>query len=173
MSRLHTVITCALISLLFGVGFASFTDGGIAGSLVFLVLGLAMFILGLYYRRPLYFSIAIFLMFTILGILRFSYWRDTPRDPILEASIGEIVLLEGIINDEPAVREGSTQVFVEIYQINLEGVRVQAQGRMQISIAHYPVFMYGDVVRVSGKLLRPKKFSKTDGRVLTTHRILR
>lgn len=81
----------------------------------------------------------------------FWFWRSSqPLRSGLESRVGKLVLLEGIIDDEPR-RGPRTQRFP---------IRVKTAGaRILIVVRPYPEYRYGDLIMVSGRLERPENFS--------------
>jgi competence protein ComEC len=76
-------------------------------------------------------------------------------DPFLEEKIGSRIVIEGTIDDEPDVR--ATQVRVPL-RVQYSGIRVLA-----VFPAHTEIY-YGEYVRVSGNLEKPKSFETGLGR---------
>lgn len=73
--------------------------------------------------------------------------------PELAAHLGETLTIEGLVVDEPDVREGGVRIHV---QTDNAGILVQAPP--------YTEVRYGDIVRAKGTLGLPEKFDTTLGR---------
>ncbi len=117
-----------------------------------LILGVSQMLVGVK-RPPLGIFFALFLFTVALGMLRIEF-APSREDSVLKSSLGKMTTLEGVIADEPDIRENSTHLVVEI-----------EQGEKVLLIARrYPEFEYGDRIRVSGKLSAPKNFTEENGR---------
>lgn len=162
VTSLKKLFPYPLIAFLFGVGIApalSFLNS------LLLLLCAAFLCVALVYRRKHFLYVALIIGFAVLGMLRYASWKEAPRDASLESRVGSSVEIDAVVDDEPDLREGSTNLIVAVHAIRAEGTSTVASGRILISVARYPEFQYGDVVRVNGKLVRPKKFIEDDGRV--------
>ena len=120
----------------------------------------------LFERNNIYFGVAgIFLISFAFGIARFS-WYATAKEQatIITYAEGEVVTIRGIVEDAPDVREKNTRVVVNVVEVilNEEGVWHAAQGRVLLFANRYPVFQYGDEIKVRGKLQKPESFSEFD-----------
>jgi competence protein ComEC len=105
--------------------------------------------------KPLWVSVFLpLVLFSFaLGMLRVEI-APTREDSILKSSLGEMVTLEGVISEEPDVRENSVHLVMEI----------ERSEKILLIMRRYPEFAYGDRVRVSGKLMEPKNFEGESGR---------
>src|SRR3989344_2459227 len=87
-----------------------------------------------------------------LGILRMDAAKLV-GNPNLDAHIGESVTIEGIVVDEPDIRDSGVRLHIEVQDV---GLLVVAQPHSEGA--------YGDIVRVHGQLELPEKFDTTLGR---------
>jgi len=154
-----------LIALLVGVGIAPLFSASRPLIIFLLLLSVSLLLLALVYRRKEFLYVVILLLFALLGILRYVFWREAPLDPLVETAIGSVVEINGMVDDEPDIREGSTNLLVSMRTLHLTATSSLVYGRLQVSVARYPEYRYGDLVRIKGKLMRPEKFVKDDGRV--------
>lgn len=97
--------------------------------------------------------IPLFLFFFALGMLRIEF-SPSREDSVLKNMLGKPATFEGIIADEPDVRENSVHLVLRIP----EGEKILLITR------RYPEFEYGDKVIVRGKLVAPKNFQEPNGR---------
>jgi competence protein ComEC len=81
-------------------------------------------------------------------------------DPILDATIGERNVFEGVVTGEPDERENHVRLSVHF---DTAASMTTDSGVLVITEA-YPVFRYGDRLQLSGVLERPDNFSSEDGR---------
>jgi len=149
-----------------GIAFRSFVDFGITFSLFILLL--SVFVFGYYFLTKkssrIILLTGIFLVASGLGILRFDIADLNKGDPILDARLGEGVVLRGIIVDEPDVRENHTKLTFRvdgfIDQFPIGGHWKEVESRVLLITEHYPQFQYGDEIIIRGKLEKPKNFSR-------------
>lgn len=97
----------------------------------------------------------------VVGMWRTEATR-LASEPFLDAHIGSEVTLEGVIYQEPDVREGSVRIAVAVENA------VGATGPMHagvLAVAQpYLAVHYGERVRVSGVIVRPEAFDTAGGR---------
>ncbi len=97
--------------------------------------------------------VVVILLFSF-GVARFHFAYETPIRSFYDKELGQEVVIEGVIKKEP--KKSDTTTHLKIYTD--EGVGVIAFAE------HYPVYEYGDRVRVSGELVRPESFVTDTGR---------
>ncbi|MDO8575997.1 MAG: ComEC/Rec2 family competence protein [bacterium] len=73
--------------------------------------------------------------------------------PELAAHLGETLTIEGLVVDEPDIREGGVRIHIQTHGV---GILVQAPPHTEVR--------YGDIVRAKGTLGLPEKFDTTLGR---------
>ncbi|KKU78537.1 MAG: ComEC/Rec2-related protein [Parcubacteria group bacterium GW2011_GWA2_47_7] len=147
------------------MGLASVFELGNAYLLLVLIICFSLSFVAAIYQRSKYLYLVVLIIFAGFGMMRYSNWHDAPRDLLLEQQIGESVVIIGVINDEPDIRENSTRLLVSVRSLSTKDADVSVFGRMQISVTRYPAYEYGDLIRVKGKLIHPEKFVEDDGRV--------
>ncbi len=86
-----------------------------------------------------------------LGILRYEIKEVSAVSP-LQNQIGEKVNLTGLVIDEPAVKDKTTQLTVQV-----------GPEKVLVSTGLFPEFKYGDMVQVEGKLEQPENFETDTG----------
>ncbi len=156
-----------LVAVLTGVAVASLSNIVNAISLFLVLLTLGFTLIAIVYRRTIYLTVACLALCSLLGVMRYAYWEARPLEQTLEAHVGKVVELEGIVKGEPDVRERATRTLLLAHTV-IQGSASTTLLRpryVELSIARYPEYAYGDKLRVSGKLNRPKKFVEADGRV--------
>lgn len=143
------VIAVLLCGFVAGVLARSFADFGWAWVGFFVFLGIALGIINfLFERKKLALLIAIFLIAVGLGTARYEL-KDIKSTAILDQKIGQKIMFEGIIIDEPDERENYTRYIVEA-----------DSAKILVYFYHYPEFHYGDEIKLNGILKRPKNFSE-------------
>lgn len=106
---------------------------------------------------------AIFLCACALGIARLDAARLS-YDPALHALLGKTVVIEGVIDAEPDMREKSSRLSVRATSIIVgSSTRAVDAGVLVIAPPHASA-AYGDVVRAKGKLRLPEAFDAGEGR---------
>lgn len=153
-SYFYTIILAFLV----GVLLASFFTFGITTIYWSLLIA---FGLALYWRRfkasagaPVLLVAVLVFLFVPLGILRMqSDVAPYSQSPLL-AVVGERVTIEGVVVDEPDVRERSARLTVAV-----------GDDRVLVSVDRYSAVAYGDRVIISGTLRLPESFEGDLGRV--------
>ena len=90
---------------------------------------------------------AAFLLAAGLGMLRYDLAERERHQTGLDRQADKAVMLEGVIADEPDVREAVTRLILKTEHT-----------KVLLTVSHEPQFLYGDKVKVEGKLERPKNF---------------
>ena len=98
-----------------------------------------------------------------LGVLRFTSWDAIPNDPILQSAIGSRVTLEGVVTDEPDVRETKTHLAVSVSLLRAASTTQPVSGNIIVFADRYPEYRYGDQLVLEGALRVPEPFAKEDG----------
>ncbi len=95
--------------------------------------------------------VSVFILATGIGMLRYDFAERSSAKGGLETSVGQTVALQGLIADEPDVREANTHL---VLKVSLK------EGTTQVLLVapHEPRYEYGDKVEVHGKLELPKNF---------------
>src|SRR3989338_7098712 len=144
-----------------GVLFRSFFDWGL-----FFVLGIAVtsiaFLGSLFFitggKQRIVLLVGVFLLATSFGILRVDgeqLWRNNSE---LHAVAQKNVIAEGVVVDEPDVRDTHTKLIVRIDRVG--GDDLSRGGKVLIITEQYPQFSYGDRVLLVGRLVAPENREK-------------
>lgn len=147
------ILWAIIAGFLSGVFIRSTTELGLAfvGFLAFLAL--ALLILSALEKKRQVLVLAVGLLAAASGMLRMDAAALAP-DPTLEEQFGEKVLLEGVVFQEPDVREGNVRLSIKL---------PHGTGVLAVVPAHSPV-AYGDIVRVEGTLRAVESFETGEGR---------
>ena len=133
-----------------GVAFASLFHFGIAFAFFVGFLCLFAFLLSLPETRVRVLSLV--LLFFALGCFRMEL-VPTGADSSLKDFSGQTISVEGVIAEEPDVRENSARLVVDV------------QGeRLLIVAKKYPEFEYGEKISLTGKIGLPENFANDNGR---------
>jgi competence protein ComEC len=156
-----------------GIAFGSFFHLDIWTVIAGLLLSGAIFIYSYFLNdkveeRAKVILISVFLLGVAIGVGRLSF-SDLYVTSKLDSFANKKITVEGIIVEEPDVRETNTKLTVEVS--NIEGVEVKE--KILITAPLYPEFSYGDKIRASLTLTKPKGILSEDGRVFDYEGYLR
>lgn len=153
-----------------GIFFHSFFDLGWALPALLLFLGVLFAVVSLRARGRASLFGAALCVFAALGMLRFDMADRALYTPALDSHLSARVALEGVIDDEPDVRDGRQLLRVRPDQINSDAL--VASTHVLIVTDEYPHFSYGDRIKLFGVLQAPKMLTDADGRVFDYPRYL-
>lgn len=105
--------------------------------------------------------IAVVLISFAFGSAR-MYLSVQPVYSVLDEDIGKEVVLEGLVIDEPDVRDNYTNLIIKVLSGDKVLVRAGA----------YQKFSYGDKLRIEGVIKKPESFTGEDGKVFNYPRYL-
>ena len=152
-----------------GVALRSFLDFGIAFSFFILLLGLIILAWqcwGVQLRNIG--LISVFIIAVSLGMLRFDISDLNNGTLELDLRVGQEVILEGIVVDEPDVRETHTKLKFKVSAYTEDSsdrrrTKFETNStKILVIVEHHPEFLYGDKVILKGKLGKPKNFIQSD-----------
>ncbi|MFZ2523148.1 MAG: ComEC/Rec2 family competence protein [Minisyncoccia bacterium] len=164
------MIYSAVIGFLSGIALGSFVH--LSSWLLFAILLLSVLLFG--YGRlfsgkeKLHLTIlSIFILALLFGVARITF-SDLYKKSSLENFANKKIIVEGIVVDEPDVREKNTKLTVEINKLTHTPdffTETKINEKILVSVPMYPEYFYGDKVRMNLTLEEPKNFSNEDGRV--------
>ncbi len=137
--------------------------------LFFIILAVVCFIIFVYkyfveeVNHKTLFSICVFLLCLGLGVGR-VFVSNLYSTSHLEMFTGRYVSVEGVIVDEPDVREKNTQLTVKIDRVTLASTTTSVKEKILITTSIYPDLQYGDRVRANVTLKEPENIN-SNGRV--------
>ena len=99
-----------------------------------------------------------------LGVLRFDLAEQNSSAHVLQSFVGEDVLVEGVVIEEPDERENSIRLVVALDKVFLEKESVDIETKSIVTAPLYPKWNYGDKVVLEGVLKEPENFSSDLGR---------
>jgi competence protein ComEC len=105
-------------------------------------------------------SIPFLCAFVIAGAAFYSVFAPAPSFPILSASVGTDVVIEGIVSRDPDTREKFIFLTIDVDSVN----GTTGEGRILASVDRFSEVSYGDRVLISGKLSLPERFETDNGR---------
>ena len=105
--------------------------------------------------------LSLFILFFALGILRYEIKDSYVLDSNLQNNLNKKITVEGIIFDEPVVKDSGATLVVDFKKIIFASSSIPVSGRGIIKTDNYPEFKYGDIVKITGKLDKPENYSST------------
>ena len=147
----------------------SFHKMGFSFFLLLLVVSLAIFIYGKFLladavNRKAFFLGSFFVFAFALGLLRYEI-KDLPaHDALLNKNLGQKVLVEGVVSDEPDKRENGVKLTFNFRNLIEDGKIFPVKGKGIMTTDFYPEFNYGDLLKIEGKLKKPKNFQNENGK---------
>lgn len=146
---------------MFGVLWHSFFNFGVWFSVFVLSLGVLIFFTAFVFEHKRgTLLVGVLIVSVAFGLLRFDIAELHQGSIVADSFIGENVLAEGIIIDEPDVRENNTNYTIKLTHISGSAVAE----KVRVVVGSYPRFIYGDKVFVSGQLEKPKGFQTDTGK---------
>lgn len=155
----------AIAGFVAGIFVRSFVHIGVSFSTLFTLLGVVLFLLVVLRAHHSFAGLApqneqsrtvllcaAFLFAAGLGMWRYELAEWNAAQGGLEHSVYRTVALEGVVADEPDVREGVTRL---ILRVDLP----DEVAKVLLTVPHEPAFRYGDRVSAEGKLERPRNFT--------------
>ncbi|MBI2609688.1 ComEC family competence protein [Candidatus Giovannonibacteria bacterium] len=121
--------------------------------IAYLFIATGIILLGIYFlrRQFIYISGAIFLLAFGVGIFRYDLKESKANLPDLSEKTGERIKITGYISEDPENLEKFTRA-----------VFTSEQGKILLTLPHYPSVSYGDILEIEGKLEVPENFSEFD-----------
>lgn len=107
--------------------------------------------------------VSIFLLSAILGVIRTHSVVLYKPPEVLKNEIGNSVVIDGIVIDEPDIRETAIKIPVLLTKYN--GVEFRKLSVLVTIKSDGPIPVYGDTVRSRGILELPQSFATEGGRI--------
>ncbi|MEK7589972.1 MAG: ComEC/Rec2 family competence protein, partial [Patescibacteria group bacterium] len=159
-----------------GILFRSFFNLGFSFPIFLIALSGVIFLLHYlsYPNKGKPFVVAVFILSAGVGVLRFDVADLDKGNVVLDEVVGQEVVLEGIIVDEPDERDNNTRLIVILESLITEDKKSNQSPMVNpwVTIGHnkaiitadiHPRFSYGDKVKIEGELRKPKNFIDDDG----------
>src|SRR3989344_4605837 len=106
---------------------------------------------------------AIALFSCAIGIVRME-WATLPVDATFAAHVGEKVVIEGVVRDEPDVRESNERLSLRADGIIVGTSTLPVRAGVLVIAPLHSAVVYGDRIRVEGTLRLPEAFETGTGR---------
>ncbi len=152
-----------------GVFLNSFHKMGFSFFLLSLVISLAIFVYEKFLlsdavNKKTIFLASFFIFAFALGMLRYEI-KDLPnRDLMLDKNLGQKVIVEGVVSEEPDKRENGVKLTLSFQNIINKGKPLPVKAKGIMTTDFYPEYRYGDFLRIEGKLQKPKSFQNENGK---------
>ncbi len=91
-------------------------------------------------------------LFFALGCIRMEFVPDREHS-LFKDMVGQKIAIEGVIQEEPDIRENSTRLTVKV-----------GEEKLLVIVKKYPEFEYGEKVSLQGKIVLPENFANENGR---------
>ena len=99
-----------------------------------------------------------------LGVTRASMSEDALGSEVLEKYAGERVTLVGTVSDERDERADYARLELSARKVGASDGTSTISAGILVNAPRYPVYRYGDVLKVRGKLEKPGEFETETGR---------
>ena len=106
---------------------------------------------------------AIALFSCAIGIMRME-WATLPVDATFAAHVGEKVVIEGVVRDEPDVRESNERLSLRAEALVVGTTTIPVRAGVLIIAPLHSGVVYGDRIRAEGTLRLPEAFETGTGR---------
>lgn len=153
-----------------GVFLSSFHKMGFSFFLLSLVISLAVFIYGKFLltdagkNKKALFLGSFFIFSFALGLLRYEI-KDLPaRDSMLDKSLEQKIIIEGIVSDEPDKRENGVRLTLNFRNLIEDEKIYPVKGKGIMTTDFYPEYRYDDLLKIEGKIIKPKNFQNENGK---------
>jgi len=110
------------------------------------------------------FMVTLGIFFFGCGILRTDFAEMGFSKNVLNNSIGQRAVFEGVVVTEPDVRENNVRITVETLGIQKSETLFRVHERILVTIPLYPRYKYGDKLSLNGVLNKPENFETDLGR---------
>ncbi len=149
------------ISFIVGIGISSFLSVSQLTKLAFFIFPLIFlfFILYLFKKKRKIIVFSFCLIFVLTGVLVYQAKEMKISESGLNkySDQGEVIL-EGVVSDEPDVREDNTKIEVDVVKVFDEKVK----GKILITVGRYSDYNYGDKLIIKGEIKKPPVFDDFD-----------
>ncbi|NQV93001.1 ComEC/Rec2 family competence protein [Candidatus Kaiserbacteria bacterium] len=144
-----------------GVLWHSFIDYGIWFSVFVLSLGFfILFTAFILENKHGVLVVGVLVLSVAFGLLRYDIANIHQGSTFVGSFIGQNIVAEGIVIDEPDARENNTNYTIRLRKVFNE----EATEKIRVVAGSYPGLIYGDKVLISGELQKPKGFETDVGK---------
>lgn len=157
-------IIFAIFSFIFAIFLSSFFNLGITFSIFLFFVSLILFLYIKFFllnqkNKGIIVLLIIFCISFAFGIFRYEIKDNITLDINLENNLDQKLTLIGVISDEPTIKENYRSIIIDFKELENVDINTEVSGRGIISTENYPELAYGDLIKVTGKLEKPKNFN--------------
>ncbi len=156
------MILAALVGFISGIFIASFVHFSIWFLVFVLLISVIFFVFGS--KQEFFKIISVFTLLALVGIFRVNF-SDLYQKSELDSFRNKKIEAEGIIVDEPDIRETDSKLTVKLQNITLDSKTVEVSEKILVDAPIYPTYSYGDKIKISAYLRPPQNFDSGGGRV--------
>lgn len=154
-----------IISFIGGVLFESVAGFGIFFAILFATISIILFFFGrsVFVMQKSFLVSLIFFGFA-LGVARVDISMMRQNIHSFDFLLSDTARIQGIITEEPDVRESYTNIVLEAQNVLYDGSwrTFKKPSLVLVRVSPYATFSYGDKVELAGKITAPRNF-KTEG----------
>jgi len=154
----NNIFLWVILCFIGGVILRSFFNFGVVFTTFIFFLSLVLLLLWFLCRKKYVLFVTLVVFTVALGVLRFDIADIARGDPLLDSLVGETIVVEAVIVDEPDERENNTHIIVEFNNLFIDKEEFKIKTRAKIIADPYPLWEYGDRILLDGKLAKPKNF---------------
>jgi competence protein ComEC len=110
-------------------------------------------------------TLLLMLAFLISGVLHINLYlhQDRSSNHIIHHITGEIIIVEGVISENPEVSSDKTEITVSAARIISDDANILVEGLVLLTLKDPQLYKYGDYVRFKAKLKAPHNFRNPGG----------
>jgi len=155
----------SLISFFLGIFYASFFHVSQMHVFLFVVIVSGVLVTIFLLRRwitlwKIPFSFAVLaITFFCLGVVRLEIFDAKQPDPMILRNEGKKIALQGVVDEEPDMREKNLRIIVSVRSVAAQPV----SGRLVVTVDRFSDIRYGDLLLLSGTLERPSNIDPLPG----------
>ncbi len=160
------MVLSLIFGFILGIGVGSFFHITFTAFIALGLLGLILFIYRYFAEDKARFVVTLIVVGIIglfVGMTRVTF-SDLYAGSQLDVFAGKKVSAQGIVVDEPDVRENNTKLTVRLSEINFQNATTSVSEKVLVSVPIYPEFHYGDKVKLNIILKKPENIESDDGR---------
>jgi len=159
-----------IISFALGVFLRSLVSVHVSFTLFLMLLVGVFFVYGIFLKKTskqifgFILTLSFTLSFFVLGIVRYEISDQKRGDPLLSKIVGETLIIQGVVSDEPDLRENNVRLTVDFEKVFLQNKTAEVKSRGIVTADFYPEFEYGDRLKISGVFKKPENFENELGK---------
>lgn len=152
------VFLAVMISFICGIFLADLISFDKIIYQIIILVCILLLIIGVFWRK--HFSILLMSICIIAFFLAFYYYGYfKERNFFSDLPYGKNVEFTGVISEEPGPSSDKTKLTVLVGNSNSTNL---IRSKVLVSVPNYPIYKYGDVVKVVGLLEKPENFNEFD-----------